>query len=73
MTPGNTHTQTHMHTQPEAQTLGLLECLLHRVMEEVGCFRLEVSAHLIVQCSTQLFSQTKEHSRPVCTAQLILG
>ena len=44
---------------------------MHGVMEEVGSFRLEVSAHLIVQCSTQLFF--KEHSRPVCTAQLILG
>ena len=47
------------------------EVSLHSVMEEVGSFRLEVSAHLIVQCSTQLFM--KEHSRSLRTAQLILG
>ena len=71
--PGNTHTQTHStnaHTTRGRDTI-VAGVSFHGVIEEVGSFRLEVSAQLIVQCSTQLFF--KEHSRTVRTAQLILG
>ena len=78
---GRTHTQenAHTHTQTHstlAHTTGGTDAIVagvsfHGVIEEVGSFRLEVSAHLIVQCSTQLFM--KEQSRSLRTAQLILG
>ena len=73
LTPGNTHTLTH---STHAHTTGGTDAIVagvsfHGVIEEVGSFRLEVSAHLIVQCSTQLFM--KEQSRSLRTAQLILG